>query len=135
MYMTIILERYQGIGKNYLVYYPMKEVLLSKDLIKQWVRRALVTELDGFLVGPVEVYGEYTALLYNKDGYEMEMNQEAMAVFIQSLKEQEQAESLKEIIAALEVKHADAKKEKPLEHTATVVLFDGSERARAKSGC
>jgi len=74
--MNIILEKYHGLGNDYIVVDPNKNSInLNTDTIKLICNRNFGVESDGILYGPIIEGEKIKVKIYNPDGSEAEKSE------------------------------------------------------------
>lgn len=77
-----IIERYHGLGNDYLVVDPNKnDIKLTEDTIKLICNRNLGIGSDGILYGPIFKDGSICVKIYNPDGSEAEKSGNGVRIF------------------------------------------------------
>jgi diaminopimelate epimerase len=86
--MEIELQKYHGLGNDYLVYDPQKNPLtLNQDRIKLICNRNFGVGSDGILYGPVFHDKKTEVKIYNPDGSEAEKSGNGVRIFSKYLKD------------------------------------------------
>lgn len=80
--MTMTLERYSGIGYDYLVLDTnQNEARLNRNQITKILNRSLGMGADGLIVGPIYIDGKAVAKAYGENGEETVIDPVAKSVF------------------------------------------------------
>ena len=86
--MKTILERYHGLGNDYLVYDPqINELELNEERIKLICDRNFGCGSDGILFGPIIEEDRICVRIYNPDGSEAEKSGNGVRIFSKYLKD------------------------------------------------
>ena len=86
--MKTILERYHGLGNDYLVYDPqINELELNEERIKLICDRNFGCGSDGILFGPIIEEDGIRVRIYNPDGSEAEKSGNGVRIFSKYLKD------------------------------------------------
>lgn len=86
--MKIVLERYHGLGNDYLVFDPNKnELKLSKDNVEMLCNRNMGLGSDGILEGPYIGEKQMTLKIWNPDGSIAEKSGNGVRIFAKYLKD------------------------------------------------
>jgi diaminopimelate epimerase len=86
--MTVCMEKYHGLGNDYLVYDPQKNpVALNEARIKLICDRNFGCGSDGILFGPLLEDGKIKVKIYNPDGSEAEKSGNGVRIFAKYLKD------------------------------------------------
>ena len=81
-FVTIIMEKYHGLGNDYLVLDPNKNsIKLDKENIKLIWHRNLGAGSDGILYGAILENGKIKVKIYNPDGSEAEKSGNGVRIF------------------------------------------------------
>lgn len=92
--MRLCLERYHGLGNDYLVYDPHKNDLpLTEAAVKLICDRNFGFGSDGILVGPGLAAGPYDVRILNPDGSEAEKSGNGVRIFAKYLKDAQYVQS------------------------------------------
>lgn len=84
---TITLNKYHGLGNDYLVLDPNKnDIKLQDRQIENICRRNFGVCADDLLYGPVVENGKYTLRIYNHDGVQ-EVSRNGLRIFAKYLKD------------------------------------------------
>ena len=82
----IILNKYQGLGNDYLILDPEKnELALQKRNIEMLCRRNFGVGADGILYGPLWEQGRARVRIFNPDGSEAEKSGNGVCIFAKYL--------------------------------------------------
>lgn len=86
--MEITLEKYHGLGNDYLVYDPKKNQMeLNRERIRLICDRNFGAGSDGILYGPVFEDGKISVRIFNPDGSEAEKSGNGVRIFSKYLKD------------------------------------------------
>lgn len=86
--MEIRLEKYHGLGNDYLIYDPSKnEMPLNEARIRLICDRNFGAGSDGILYGPVYVDGRPSVRIFNPDGGEAEKSGNGVRIFSKYLRD------------------------------------------------
>ena len=86
--MKITLERYHGLGNDYLVYDPqINEMELNEERIRLICDRNFGCGSDGILFGPIIEKDRIRVRIYNPDGSEAEKSGNGVRIFSKYLKD------------------------------------------------
>lgn len=86
--MNITLEKYHGLGNDYLIFDPNKNDLkLTPENIRLLCDRHFGLGSDGILAGPLPGQEHPTAAIYNPDGSEAEKSGNGVRIFAKYLKD------------------------------------------------
>ena len=86
--MNITLEKYHGLGNDYLIFDPNKnELKLTEESIRLICNRNFGVGSDGLLVGPVLGQGKLEEKILNPDGSEAELSGNGVRIFGKYLKD------------------------------------------------
>ena len=86
--MKVTLERYHGLGNDYLVYDPqINELELNEERIKLICDRNFGCGSDGILFGPIIEENRIRVRIYNPDGSEAEKSGNGVRIFSKYLKD------------------------------------------------
>ena len=88
MYMKVVLERYHGLGNDYVVFDPNKnELKLSRENVKMICDRNAGLGSDGVLEGPILEADGMHVKVWNPDGSESETSGTGVRIFAKYLKD------------------------------------------------
>ena len=86
--MKITLEKYHGLGNDYLIFDPNKnELKLTKEAVRLICNRNFGVGSDGLLVGPILGEDKMTVKILNPDGSEAELSGNGVRIFGKYLKD------------------------------------------------
>lgn len=86
--MRIVMEKYEGLGNDYLIYDPNKNELdLTVESIKRICNRNFGIGADGILVGPIYQDDGVHVAVFNPDGSESETSGNGVRIFAKYLKD------------------------------------------------
>lgn len=86
--MKITLEKYHGLGNDYLIFDPNKnELKLTKESIRMICDRNFGVGSDGLLVGPITGEEKLAVRILNPDGSEAELSGNGVRIFGKYLKD------------------------------------------------
>ncbi len=86
--MKMELQKYHGLGNDYLVYDPKNNTLpLNEQRIKLICDRNFGAGSDGILFGPISGGGKIAVKIYNPDGSEAEKSGNGVRIFSKYLKD------------------------------------------------
>jgi diaminopimelate epimerase len=86
--MKITLEKYHGLGNDYLIFDPNKhELEMTTERIKLICNRNFGVGSDGLLVGPVMDHDKLELKVYNPDGSEAQLSGNGVRIFGKYLKD------------------------------------------------
>ncbi|MDR1103298.1 MAG: diaminopimelate epimerase [Tannerella sp.] len=86
--MKISVEKYHGLGNDYLVYDPQKNSMeLNEERVKRICDRNFGCGSDGILFGPLMEGGKIRVKIYNPDGSEAEKSGNGVRIFAKYLKD------------------------------------------------
>lgn len=86
--MRVLLERYHGLGNDYIVYDPNKNGLeLNHERTKLICHRNFGVGSDGILFGPILEDGKIKLRIFNPDGSEAEKSGNGVRIFSKYLKD------------------------------------------------
>ncbi|MDR2138851.1 MAG: diaminopimelate epimerase [Tannerella sp.] len=86
--MKISVEKYHGLGNDYLVYDPQKNpAILNEERIRHICDRNFGCGSDGILYGPLMENGTVRVKIYNPDGSEAEKSGNGVRIFSKYLKD------------------------------------------------
>lgn len=86
--MKITLEKYHGLGNDYLIFDPNKnELKLTKEAVKLICNRNFGVGSDGLLVGPILGEDKMAVKILNPDGSEAELSGNGVRIFGKYLKD------------------------------------------------
>ena len=86
--MKITLEKYHGLGNDYLIFDPNKnEWKLTKEAVRLICNRNFGVGSDGLLVGPILGEDKMTVKILNPDGSEAELSGNGVRIFGKYLKD------------------------------------------------
>lgn len=86
--MRVLLEKYHGLGNDYIVYDPNKNGLeLNNERIKLICHRNFGVGSDGILFGPILEDGKIKLRIFNPDGSEAEKSGNGVRIFSKYLKD------------------------------------------------
>ena len=88
IYMRIVVEKYHGLGNDYLVYDCQKNTEeLDADKIRKICDRNFGVGSDGILAGPYIEDGEFAVRVFNPDGSEAKRAGNGIRIFAKYLKD------------------------------------------------
>jgi diaminopimelate epimerase len=86
--MKISVEKYHGLGNDYIVYDPQKNAMaLNPERVKLICDRNFGCGSDGILYGPVLADGQVKVKIFNPDGSEAEKSGNGVRIFAKYLKD------------------------------------------------
>lgn len=86
--MDITLERYHGLGNDYLVYDPNKnELELNEENVKMLCNRNMGLGADGILEGPLMEEKQMAVRIWNPNGSIAEKSGNGVRIFAKYLKD------------------------------------------------
>ena len=86
--MRLKLEKYHGLGNDYLVFDPERNGLeLTPERVKLLCNRNLGVGADGILEGPVFKEGKICMIIWNSDGSQTENSGNGIRIFAKYLKD------------------------------------------------
>ncbi|WP_077611575.1 diaminopimelate epimerase [Clostridium sp. Marseille-P2415] len=86
--MNIILEKYHGLGNDYLIFDPNKnELKLTEENVRLICNRNFGVGSDGLLVGPILGQDKLEVRILNPDGSEAELSGNGVRIFGKYLKD------------------------------------------------
>lgn len=86
--MNVILEKYHGLGNDYLVFDPNKnELTLNEENVKLICHRNFGVGSDGILMGPIFDGKSIYVRIFNPDGSEAEKSGNGVRIFAKYLKD------------------------------------------------
>lgn len=91
--MNIIVEKYHGLGNDYLIYDPAKNALpLNKERVSLICNRNFGVGADGILEGPLHDQDELDVRIWNPDGSVAEKSGNGIRIFAKYMKDHGYAE-------------------------------------------
>lgn len=86
--MRLKLEKYHGLGNDYLVFDPERNGMeLTPERVKLLCNRNLGVGADGILEGPVFKEGKIHMIIWNSDGSQTENSGNGIRIFAKYLKD------------------------------------------------
>ncbi len=100
--MSLMLQKYQGLGNDYLIYDPNKNKKnLGKDAIIKICNRNFGIGSDGILYGPILEENKISLKIYNPDGSEAEKSGNGVRIFAKYLLDKGYVDGQKFVLSTL----------------------------------